>query len=288
MKHKALMMALALALSASLVKGQETTGQQNPAKDGANSKAIPRTPDGKPDLSGFWGSHTLVLPPGYALGKIAAGAKNDPSTSPANDKHLSSPGGGGDGLRVYSGMKLPPGLSYQPWALAKVEELRKKPDYDPGYEGTSCLPLGIPRETGPLQIIQGAKGIAILYESPQAFRYIPTDGRAARTDQDPSYMGESTGHWDGETLVVNVTNFNDMTWLDADGLFHSEDMHIVERYRLDGDTLIYEATVEDPKVLTTPWVVTRKYPRGKPDEWIEEVICIEKNRQYFSNGVGFH
>jgi hypothetical protein len=281
-----IVMCAVVGLSASLATAQETKNQPKPEGSGQVSKPIPRTPDGRPDLSGFYGSHAVVLPPGLAVGRVEAGAKNDPSTLPINEKH-NTPGGLA-ALRVYPGANVPAGLLYKPEALAKVEELRKKPEYDPAYEGSACLPLGIPREQGPMQIVQGAKGIAILYEEPQAFRYIPIDGSAARTDQDPSYMGESVGHWEGDTLVVDVTNFNDITWFDTDGLFHSDALHVVERYRLDGDTLAYEATIDDPSVLTKPWTVTRNYPRGKSDEWIEEIICVEKSKQYFSNGIGFH
>ena len=98
---------------------------------------------------------------------------------------------------------------------------------------------------------------------PGSFRLIPTDGRAHRTDVDPSYFGDSVGHWEGDTLVVDVTHLNDETCLTngpgnqtGSGYFHSDAMHVVERYTRKGDTLRWEATVEDPTVLTKGWVMS--------------------------------
>ena len=95
-----------------------------------------------------------------------------------------------------------------------------------------------------------------LYGASNLFRVIPTDGRPHRADADPSYMGDSIGRFEGDTLVVDVTNFNDDTWLGSDGYFHTEKMHVVERLTRKGDVLTYSATVEDPDVLAKPWTTT--------------------------------
>lgn len=108
----------------------------------------------------------------------------------------------------------------------------------------------------PARIVQSKGWIVLMYVSePGNFsRLIPTDGRPHRTDLDTSYNGDSVAHWDGNTLVVDATGFNDDTWLGSDGWFHSEAMHVVERFTREGDTLRYEVTVEDPEVFTQPWV----------------------------------
>ena len=101
----------------------------------------------------------------------------------------------------------------------------------------------------------------MLTETYHSFKIIPTDGRPHRDDVAPSYRGDSVGHWEGDTLVVDTTNFTDANWMHAEGLvsFHSDALHIVERYRrVDANTIEVEATVEDPKVLTGPWIVPKQ------------------------------
>jgi len=107
---------------------------------------------------------------------------------------------------------------------------------------------------------------------------IPTDGRPHRADEDPSYMGDSIGRFEGSTLVVDVTNFNDDTWLGSDGYFHTEKMHVVERLTRNGDTVTYTATVEDPDVLAKPWTTTArqlKLSTSKADALLEAPPCVE-------------
>jgi len=108
-----------------------------------------------------------------------------------------------------------------------------------------------------------------------------TLGRAAhRTDIDTSYMGDSVAKWDGDTLVVDVNNLNDDTWLGADGYFHTEAMHVVERFSRNGDALNYQVTVEDPNVFTKPWVMNPRMLRlgNRPLE--EGPPCVEKDAEH--------
>jgi hypothetical protein len=129
----------------------------------------------------------------------------------------------------------------------------------------------------PFEIIQQPNRVVILYEVHHAFRFIPTDGRGHPDDMEPSYLGDSIGHWEGDTLVVDVTGFNTNTWLVGVGTIHSEKLRVTERYTRDThDTIIYEATMEDPEVLTKPW---KQYAtlRLKPGERIREYECIENN-----------
>lgn len=144
-----------------------------------------------------------------------------------------------------------------------------------------CLPSGVPVLTGapyPLQIIQNPGQIAILYEVDHLFRVIPTDGRSHRADLDPTWMGNSVGHWEGDTLVVDVTGFNDKTYVG--GYRHTTAYHVVERYtRTAYDKIAYEATIEDPNVFAAPWKEAGTL-RLHPEWEIQEYICEENNHDY--------
>jgi hypothetical protein len=117
----------------------------------------------------------------------------------------------------------------------------------------------------------------ILYEIHHAFRIIPTDGRGHPDDMEPSYLGDSVAHWEGDTLVVDVTGFNTDTWLQGVGTIHSEQLRVTERYTRDTfGTIRYEATMEDPEVFTKPWTLYETL-RLRPNERIREYECIESN-----------
>ena len=122
----------------------------------------------------------------------------------------------------------------------------------------------------------------------QASRVIPSDGRPHHTDLDPSYMGDSVGHWDGDTLVVDSIGFKDETWLAADkGYFHSEALHVIERISREGNLLHYAVTVEDPQVLTKPWVVNpRTIKLAGPDNALPEADpCHDLDEPHMPKGV---
>ena len=132
---------------------------------------------------------------------------------------------------------------------------------------------------GDLQIRQTPGHVVILYEWVHAYRVIPTDGRPHVGEDIHLYNGDSRGHWEGDTLVVDVTNFNDKVWFDSHGSFYSEALHVVERYTLvDPDTINYEASIEDPTVFTRPWKMTFKIQRINQEgyEFFEEA-CYEGN-----------
>ena len=103
------------------------------------------------------------------------------------------------------------------------------------------------------------------------------DGRPHNADADPSYFGDSTGHWDGDTLVIDSTNFIDDTWLGQAGWFHSDGLHVIEHITRDGDTIRYQATVEDPKVLTRAWVMNPRMLKPTKDYTVETEPCIDKD-----------
>jgi hypothetical protein len=145
-----------------------------------------------------------------------------------------------------------------------------------------CMPTGVPQAFAvPYQweIVQGLDRIVILHEYPHLFRIIPTDGRPHPVDPDPTWMGDSVGRWDGDTLVVDTIGFNDKTELPG-GYKHTESLHVVERFRRPTTEAIqYEATIEDPNVFEKPWTITRTFPLRTDLEKIDEFVC-ENNRDY--------
>jgi hypothetical protein len=161
-----------------------------------------------------------------------------------------------------------------------AEKYKVGMDYG-GDLGEHCLPPGVPAATSqpyPVQIIQTPDLVVILYEAYHLFRVIPTDGRPHPADLDPTWMGNSVGHWEGDTLVVDVTGFNDKT---AIGEYrHTTAYHVVERYRRTAyDQVAYEATIEDPNVFAAPWKEAGTL-RLHPEWQIQEYICEENNPDY--------
>jgi hypothetical protein len=148
-----------------------------------------------------------------------------------------------------------------------------------------CFPPGIPRlyyHPFPMEILQVPDRVVMVFEYDHFVRYIYTDGRPHRTDIPLTWDGDSIGHWEGGTLVVDTNGFNDKTWLDRVGHPHSEELHLVERFRrTDHDTLVDDMTIEDPKAYTKPWTAQRVF-KLKPDWRIMEFICLD-NEVNFSD-----
>ena len=146
---------------------------------------------------------------------------------------------------------------------------------DPVY---LCLPPGTPRiyfHPRPFEIIHTPGRVLISYEYQQLLRAIYTDGRAHRTDLAPSWMGDSTGHWEGDTLVVESVNFNDKTWIDRRGVPHSDQLHVEERFYRNDDQLIIDITVNDPIAFTEPWTGRKTFATAA---WtIEEFVCLDNS-----------
>jgi len=144
---------------------------------------------------------------------------------------------------------------------------------------TLCLPSGTPRVMTapyPVKIIVQPKEVTMLFEVQHLMRFIYMNEEHPK-DLDPTFMGHSVGHWEGDTLVVDVTGFNDKTWLSGTGTFHSEDLHITERYtRVDKDQINYEVTMEDPKVLTKPWTLHSTIMLREGTR-LQEYVCAENN-----------
>lgn len=143
-----------------------------------------------------------------------------------------------------------------------------------------CLPSGVPRATlvglFPIQIIHTPQQVMILYEYMNTFRMIPLNAKHP-DDVVPTYMGDSVARWEGDTLVVDAIGFNDKTWLTGTGTFHSESLHVTERYtRVDKDQINYEATMDDSKVLTRPWTI-RTTMMLREGTRVQEYVCVENN-----------
>jgi len=251
----AVALSILIAGSASMV----ATAQQRGARPAASTSAgsLPRTSwDGKPDLTGVW-----------------QGAKLTP--------------------RAYGLVELE--QLYQPSAKATMKTLSEKDD-----PVLRCVVYGYPRRMAtafPIQILQAVGTIVLFDNRPHIYRYIPTDGRSHTDDLFPSYQGDSVGRWDGDTLVVDVNTFNGRIWL-AGAKEHptatltgawitSDAMHLVERWHLlDANTLEYQATVEDPKVLTGPWTTPKiSLKRASVRKLEDEGHCIPEGIDYQAAGV---
>jgi len=147
-------------------------------------------------------------------------------------------------------------IPYRPKALTTLKQnFASRGTLDPR---TKCFQPGVPRAAyvgSPFQIFQNDRAVYIVYQDVHAYRIIYLSG-SQHNDGLGYAMGDSRGHWDGDTLIADVTSFSDSTWLDAAGDYHSDELHVVERYtRMSPDTLLYEATIEDPKVFTRPWKI---------------------------------
>ncbi len=170
-----------------------------------------------------------------------------------------------------------------PWAQERYDQA--KPTFgsksvpvvetnDPVYD---CFRPGTPRiymHPFPMEIIQTPGRVLMLFEYDHAVRQIYTDGREHRTDLAPTWMGDATGYWEGDTLVVETVNFNDKTWIDREGVPHSDQLRVLERIRRDADdNLLIEITIEDPVAFTESWTAQRRYRRV---DWnIEEFACMD-------------
>jgi len=251
-----------------------------------SAQPIPRTADGHADLGGRWVSFrdsTEAAFPGNGNGGRVEGSVHDlyfgapiPGANPETDSVTTRYGERGDGEAKRKARQSKNMPSYKPEFQAKVEMMGKDPNhYDPTRY--SCLPGGVPRMGAPGMILENAGLVTLLYgaggiDTPYStFRVVPTDGRPHRKgdDYDPTPMGDPVGHWEGNTLVIDTTGFDDSTWFGQDGYFHTDAMHVVERFTRKGDTLEYSATVEDPRVLTGPfdlYPIPLTLKKGGPNE----------------------
>ena len=272
----------AAALGVGVLVGLTLRTRPAAPRDEPGARAA-RTVDGKPNLNGVW-----------QVMNTAHWDIQDHAAQPGPLPHLHgaamyvSPGQG-----VVEGNDIP----YQPWALEKRKENFAKrmvmdtEDLRVGDPEAKCYLPGVPRATYmpyPFQIVQGTDRILIAYEFAHAEREIHLE----KVDPRPylavdTWMGHSEGRWDGDTLVVDVRGLIDQTWFDRAGNFHSDALHVVERYTPIGpDALMYEATIEDSKVFTRPWKMSMPvYRHLEKDAKVHEVQCVEFAEPFMYGGI---
>jgi hypothetical protein len=217
----------------------------------------PRLADGTPDFRGLWGSHSIAFE--YLEGFMAVESKLPEAQSVVVDPS--------DGKIPY------------------LPEARKQRDANNGNRATAdpsnnCYQAGVPRAVlipTPFQIVQSPGNFAFVYSDNHSYRIVEPD-TIPHDDGIDFFMGDSRGHWEGDSLVVDVTDLGDQTWLDRAGDFHSDQLHVVERYTMTGpDTITYEARLEDPKTFVRPFTIrTTLYRYPEVPEWrIVEDECLE-------------
>jgi hypothetical protein len=231
-----------------------------------------------PDLNGIWqalNSANYDIEPHVARPSPLPGLLGAIGAEPA-------------GQGIVEGGTIP----YQAWALAKKKENFEKRFTRPttnelnettGDPEAKCYLPGVPRATYlglPFQITETANHILMTYEFANATRMVYMDRKPDPPSN--SWMGWSIGSWDGDTLVIDVTAHNDKTWFDRAGNFHSDALHVVERYTpVSPHHLMYEATIEDPKVFTRPWKIRMPlYRRVEPDTQLLEFKCVEFSEEF--------
>jgi len=238
----------------------------------------PRLADGKPDLSGVWvrdglggdtfgggrrqadGSVCILCPPEPPAGAAA-------SAQPARPRMM---------------LDRP---KYKPEFVAKVKDLdERQVEMDPALR---CGNPGLPRIGAPDQIVHTPGQIVFLYNDLHgaAFRVIPTDGRPHRKDAEETYLGDSVGKWEGDTLVIEAVKFVEDTWLIDDGTFHTPELRVVERLQLNNGKLEYQATAHDPAVLAEPWQMRKRVLKRSEKPMNEPIPCVERDIDHVVDGT---
>jgi hypothetical protein len=245
----------------------------------APAAPTPRAPDGHPDLSGVWvtalqaalagglGGGAAPPPPGGNV-RIDLPVRNGIFDNLTNDNNIAA----------RTDDNLP---QYKPEFWDKVQDLDLHGNKEDPW--VNCRPAGVPRMGAPSQIIQKGDQLVLVYSgliSMSDFRVIPTDGRKHMPDIDGTWKGDSVGHWEGDTLVIETVGITEDSWLSGEGYFHTYDMKVIERIRRDGDKLTYDVTVEDPNVLLEPWKMETKQLVRNPNPLAsvaEGVFCSERD-----------
>jgi hypothetical protein len=265
--------------------GGAAAGPQGGAGGAAQQNApTPRTPDGHPDLSGMWGGG----------GGGGGGDKPDEKGNltvlfkqrPCSEQQKDL-GNCAQAVNFErdSGVeqRMDPIPMYKPEFWERVQYLdREGIKEDPTFH---CKPAGVPRMGPPAKIVQTGTELIFLYQQGNTFRVIPIDGRPHDPikSQDTTWYGDAVGKWDGDTMVIDIVGFNDESWLGWPGWLHSNNMHVIEKYTRNGNTLTWQATVEDPDVLLAPFVTEPRTLRLNPNPkatLIEDLPCEERDSQH--------
>ena len=257
-------------------------GQAQPAA--AKTWNPPRTPDGQPDIQGFWDTQEYV-------GSVETGLRN-PVSAKIQGQNIGSPAVVASGKAVSNIVDPPDGkIPYQPWAEARRQEIASR--YGPGTPLSArdlgpeiICTIGLPRIVYfvEFQVVQTPGYVVMSFERTHSYRVIPLneDGRPRLAPSVKLHMGDARGHWEGNTLVVNTTNLNDWGWFDSKGTIHTDATSLVERYTFtDANTMRYQVTVTDPKAFTRPWTIGFTFKREHAQEEGYELMenaCVEGER----------
>jgi len=266
--HRALApaaLAAAILMAPVCAPAQTNYAAEAAKNPGAATRPTPKSADGHPDLNGVW-HHFFGIGTIEKVGEsfVVGGAFSPKSgalyATPLNDAKP----------------------EYKPAFAAKVKSLNENQVHeDPALH---CQPPGVPRLGPPHQIVHTPKQAVFLYadSTGNQWRVIPLDGRPHGTDPElaATFNGDSVGHWEGDTLVVDVTRLTDETWLGDNGLFHSRKLHVTERLQRVGDTIKYQVTAEDPEVLRKPWTLSRTLTL-QPDALEEAAPCVDKDAGHY-------
>jgi hypothetical protein len=234
----------------------------------------PRLADGRPDLNGTWdngGGIDFVQPQRNPDGSLCI------SGCPAPPAAAGAP----------AARPAPDRPRYRAELVARVEDLRRRQQQeDPVLR---CQPPGVPRIGPPDKIVHTPRELVFLYEdvSGPFFRIVPLRPDVKRADDSESYLGDATGHWEGDTLVVVTRNLNDLTWLTDDGSFHSNKLVVTERLTRRGDEIEYLAVADDPSVLAEPWRLRPRRMLLTAVEMAEPVPCVEQDLEHMQDD-SFH
>jgi hypothetical protein len=254
-----------LLLASLCIAFAPSTWLRGQARQNPPAANIPRLPNGRPDFQGLW------LKSNGGFQGLFIGALDGTNFA----------GGGGRGGRGRGAGPAPARYEYTPEAEAERQDRLQRGYEDP--EARCHLP-GVPRSLDqpaglyPVQIIQDEKYVALLHEAMHDVRIIPTDN-SRHPKNYWAWDGDSRGRWDGDTFVVDVSNFNGRTWLDMQGNFVDANEHVVERFTLvDPDTIVYEATISDPTVFVKPVEMRFTLKRVPADQQILEYSCLEGER----------
>lgn len=246
---------------------------QGPGRGRGQTPAKPftRLADGKPDMQGYWETANF-----FTAFDLEAHEKEEFGIPAGKGVIVDPPDG-----------KIP----YQPWAAEKKKDLMEHHLFEDPQ--AHCYLSGVPRQMYTpfgFQILQPQGNVVLLYEAFHSYRIIPLDNRPHIPDGIRLFEGDSRGHWEGDTLVVDVTNQNPGTWFDMAANFHSDALHVIERFTMkDSNTIGYEATIEDTKVYTRPFKIAFNLVRNHASDYEQmEYACVEgeKDLQHYTESEG--
>src|SRR5262245_14810827 len=291
----ALLLAFLTAITLPVAAQQKPEERAARIKEAA-AKPTPRAADGHPDLTGYWAD-----PPGPGLQYIRSADGKTVTVVDRDAPELDARAQPRFKERASDNSRRPP---YKPEFQGKQRELMYTASrIDPGIH---CYPAGVPRIGAPTEIIQtpgavylmyGGEGSAESEDQTHAFRIVPI-GAKHGNDLDPVPDGHAVASWEGDTLVVDVVAIDPDTWLDGDGDFHDDNLHVVERFTRKGDTLEYDVTIEDPTLFTAPWkppagsVAGRigsrvRITRPAGEHVLPDYACVERDREHKVNNDRF-